>query len=269
MATPKPLFVVGSPRSGTTLIGATLATARLTADLGEYIGYDFSYRIAQGELGTMPGPATNDYLVELRQHAHDFPRKFARGKDWFLTSAPWNLLVANQIAVTEPEAIFVLCYRRVEGVSQSLKRSFDAGYYWAGSNTWQRINLWCKFYNAASNLPINRTVVLEYDELLDAPEASIEKMLDNLERLGFPGRSCDLSPLARSHATEFARSTVASIGKDGNIVWHAQPSRDVVGWTGQDRRILENHESYIAVSNSLCLFLEKARAYRRLLLRED
>jgi hypothetical protein len=58
----RPVFVVGSPRSGTTLAGALLGSAAGVSDLGEYAGYYFCHRTGPGELLPMPAKGMPRYV---------------------------------------------------------------------------------------------------------------------------------------------------------------------------------------------------------------
>ena len=163
------------------------------------------------ELTNMPAVGMAEYLSELQRHAQEFPRKLAERASWFITSAPWNLLVAKQLAENEKDALFVLVLRRVEGVCQSLERSFAAGNDWAGCDTASRIELWCKFYSNVFDLPQDKLVVIDYDLLCRSPERYIKKLQNDLENLGFPGRSCNLNVLKKVHAGgDLSRPSIVS-----------------------------------------------------------
>jgi hypothetical protein len=259
MMAPRPLLVVGSPRSGTTLIGTLVGSAVGAIDLGEYAGYDFCHRIARAEMADMPGAATRDYLRDLTRHAHDFPRQFGAGHEWFVASAPWNLLVAEQIRQAEPDALFVLCHRRVEGVCQSLRRSYESGRLWAGEHLVQRIDLWCDFYANVGSLPEGRTVILDYDQLCAAPRDSAEQLLGDLEALGYPARSSDLSVFARSHATQSDRPTVAALLPEGELTWTSRSSWDAGAWGNEDQVILDSHDRFRAIEAEVRRSMEQTR----------
>ncbi len=57
------LFVLGSPRSGTTLIGSYLASGARVLDLGEYGGFHLAHTVAPATLGAMPGSHRAEYLA--------------------------------------------------------------------------------------------------------------------------------------------------------------------------------------------------------------
>jgi len=259
----RPLIVVGSLRSGTTLAGTLLGSAPGVADLGEYPGYDFCYEVAPQVLAPMPTVTTDAYLAELRRHAHEFPKRWAeeRTAGWFVTSAPQNLRAAAQIQANEPDAVFVLCKRDVRGVCQSLQRSYEGGRSWLGRDTRARLDLWCRYYSSASSLPPRRTVVMDYDELCASPEAAYEMLCADLARFGFPIDSIDRDPLTRSHATDGERRpTSARRGSDGAFLWQSRPAYDPGTWTPDDEATVESHPEYGRVKQALDEFVRMVRA---------
>src|SRR5712692_4123414 len=96
----RPLLVVGSPRSGATLIGALLGSGPRVVNIGEYFGYYFCHRVALSEIGGVPTVEGTKYLAERQRYAHDFPKRQAlqRKASWFVASAPWTLLDARRVA---------------------------------------------------------------------------------------------------------------------------------------------------------------------------
>jgi hypothetical protein len=258
----RPTLVIGSPRSGTTLIGVCLGSAPGVADLGEYVGYDFCYRLAVAEMAAMPAVGMAEYLAELQQHALDFPRRLAvqRSANWFVASAPWNLLVAQQVAAAEPEALFVLCIRDVRGVCQSLARSYANGRTWVGADTSARVGLWRRFYAVAPQLPPTRTIVLDYDRLCADPEPVFYTLLADLVRLGFPADGIDLARLTESYANHHRpQPTIARRTRDGTLVWQRRMGWDPTCWSASDAAVLAADPHFPAVEADLRRFVSALR----------
>jgi hypothetical protein len=153
-----------------------------------------------------------------------------------VASAPVNLLVADVLAAREPAALFVLCLRRLEGVCQSLRRSYLDGYLWAGADAYRRVDLWCDLYEHALDLPKGRTVVLDYDALCAEPRASVARPQASLEAFGFPSRTIDVSLLARFHASQGpTRPTAARFDPGGALAWTGRKSWDEAHWLPEER----------------------------------
>src|SRR5437016_3417331 len=113
MKVAKPIFIVGSPRSGTTLIGNYVGSCPSVCSLGEYGGFYFSYGIAVREFRQMPTPYKDQYINELQEHALLFANKIAldHNSQFYSDSTPWNMLIAKELADALPNAIFILTLR--------------------------------------------------------------------------------------------------------------------------------------------------------------
>lgn len=254
---PRPIFVLGSPRSGTTLVGALVASAPGGLDLGEYAGYDFCLRVAVEEMGAMPALHTDVYLKELREHAFAFPRRLANAAAaaWFVVSAPWNLLVAESLAEEEADALFLLCVREARGVCQSLKRSYESGRRWAGATPDERLDLYSRFYASAPQLPRDRTVIFDFDHACTDPERAFRELTRDLLRLGFPGDRMNPAIATESHANPSAQPTIARRTEDGAVVWQARRAWDPGAWSAEEDEALARHARVADATAALARFV--------------
>lgn len=220
---PIPIVVLGSPRSGTTMLGAYISSSPKIADLGEYAGFDFAHRLAVDEMSTLPSLYTNDYITDLKRHAREFPNLVALSQKspWFCTSAPWNLLSAKSISDREKDAIFVLSVRDVRGVVLSLQESFESGRLWCGKSISDRIDLWIKFYRCAEQLPVDRTIVFNYDDFCEKPETTLAKFHHDLEKFEIAEGTLDISVFARGHAV--SNRTLKTVVFDSQGKWGFRP----------------------------------------------
>lgn len=238
------LFVVGSPRSGTTLIGRFLGSDPSVLDLGEYYGHYFAAVKAPAAFTRVPSDFADLYLAGLWQHSIAFSRQLTsdHGRRAFVDSTPWNLLLLQRLARDYPAAVFLVMLRSLPGVCQSLERSYAAGYQWAGASTRDRAAVWTDLYQHLPELPPGRTIAVSYDRLRQAPQETIERLLKALERHHGPSH-CDMSVLARSHATGAEpRSTLLSAGPGGHT-WTPAAPYDQSRWSEEDERELaaEDH----------------------------
>src|SRR5713226_1605535 len=104
----RPIFVVGSPRSGTTMMGNYIGTAQSVLNAGEYRALDIAYGTLRSQLtGALAGLVPPDweahrdqYVSEVQRHAADFIVRVAesKGRAAFCDSTPRNLLIATQLA---------------------------------------------------------------------------------------------------------------------------------------------------------------------------
>src|SRR5215469_18289617 len=108
--TPRAVFVLGVPRSGTTLIGNYLGSAPEVLNLAEYGGFYVANSVAPAVISRIPGYHHDAYLAEVRDHARTFAERLARraGCSWYLDHTPWNLEVASALAGEPQGALFVL-----------------------------------------------------------------------------------------------------------------------------------------------------------------
>jgi hypothetical protein len=228
----RPLFVVGSARAGTTMLGAWLASDPETYDVGEYRAFFVTHRLLRGLLvGIQPdGWQTNidRYVEEAKDHAAAFIAAIARdtGCDSYVDSSPRNLLIADELAVRFPEALFVLCLRHYSGVIQSLGRT---NWNWVPAAPAGRAGIWSRTYAEVHRLPPDRTVVISYDRLCAEPRDALAEFETELAARGIRVERLERRALAHSyaHPTGPARPTLAdATGRLSPI-----PSVDMERWT--------------------------------------
>ena len=211
------LFVVGSPRSGTTLIGSYLASGAHVLDLGEYGGFHLAHTVAPATLGAMPGSYRAQYLGDLVDHARRFAEEVtsSQGREWYCDTTPWNLLVADRLAAQLPDALFVLMLRHFAGTVQSLRRSFESGFTWAGETWADSARIWAHFYSSVGRVPADRTVAVSYDALTYEPETVLDLLRAWLDEQGYPTDDLDSGQLAVSHAPPSSgpRPTIGALGE--------------------------------------------------------
>lgn len=234
------IFVVGPPRTGTTMVGALLGSHRDVYCPGEYFGFYVAAAIVPNAIGRIPSTLREAYLVELRAHALSFAERASRsaGASVFCDATPWNLLIANTLA-RGTDALFVLCVRRPEGVVQSLARSYAAGFWWAGADVEQRAQLYCDFYVRVAQLPRERTIVFDYDRFCEEPAERTGALLRDVERaLGVDG-SFDHGVLVHPHApAPGANVPIATRLPDGRIAYRPRASYDADAVTEEARSLI-------------------------------
>jgi len=229
-----PIFVVGSPRSGTTLIGHYVGSHPSVCYLGEYAGFFFSHYIAVREYFRVPTPYKEQYIHELQEHAKLFASKVALKQAclFYCDSTPWNLMIARQLVDRLPNAVFILTLRHYSGVLQSLERSYESGYEWAGATWSERAALWHRFYSNTRHLPRERVFALSYDGLCADPEGVIASLNTTLEKWGLSVSEFDRGQFVKSHATSSThqRPTIGVRSKAGVVSFVSVPSIDSQRW---------------------------------------
>ncbi|KAI9855532.1 MAG: hypothetical protein M1813_009760 [Trichoglossum hirsutum] len=231
-----PVFVLGSCRSGTTLIGAYIGSSPEVLDMGEYFGFHLSHTVAKQECGRAPSPYRDAYLDSVRRHARSFASQLAAatGQRYFCDSTPWNLECAESVVSDMPGAIYILLVRHYAGVVLSLERSYEAGFPWAGATWKRRAEIWHHCYENARYLPQERTVPVSYDRLCVQPEETLREVHDRLRELGFPVETLNRASLAQRYATgpiDKSASRQIAVETPQGTAFQSVRSIDLERWT--------------------------------------
>jgi len=231
MTAPRAVFVLGVPRSGTTLIGNYLGSSPGVENLAEYGGFYVAYSIAPSVIERIPGFHHEAYLAELRQHARTFAERKAgeHGAAWYLDHTPWNLEVAARLAADLPDALFVLMLRHYAGTILSLHQ-----FHWGGDTWADSARLWATLCDQVLYLPDDRLIAVSYDALAEQPEETLAGLAAALDKQGFPTADLDQGVLTQSHAAVIGRPRpVIGAAGDGQAP-DLQPIRslDTQRWSG-------------------------------------
>jgi hypothetical protein len=258
----RPIFVVGSLRSGTTMIGNYLGSARSVLNAGEYRALHLAYLTLpfqlQGQLTGQSNPQRElhrltgltppdwephrlEYVREVQRHAAEFIVRVAREmhRTAFCDSSPRNILIHAALADQFPDALFVLTLRHYSGVIQSLVRQGtislvpgrESSTQWFDPTAVAAAVLWNQHNEAALRLPRDRTVVFGYDRFCADPEPVLARFKADLAAAGFPTDELDEEVFAISHATDASRprATVGRAGQHG-VRMTILPSYDPLAW---------------------------------------
>jgi Sulfotransferase family len=227
---PRALFVLGAPRSGTTLIGNYLGSAPRVTNLAEYGGFYVAHSIVPSVITRLPGFEHEDYLAEVKQHALAFAEGVAaaHGSSWYCDSTPWNLEIAAELARVLPDALFVLMLRHYSGTILSLRPLPWAGDSWEGV-----ARLWAEINSRTAALPEDRLITVGYEALVEEPERTLPLLLAAAESHGFDTAELDARMLTLSHAAVVGRPRPTIGVIDGDMVrLQPIPSLDTERWSG-------------------------------------
>ena len=229
----RPIFVLGAPRSGTTLIGNYIGSCRSVYNVGEYRAFYVTRAMLPAQITGISPPAWDAqrlrYLEEVQEHAGRFIEGVARdaGCTAYCDATPMNVYVGRELARLYPRALFILTLRHFTGVVQSLERNY---FPWVEPTWTGRAQVWDASYKSSAALPRERTIPISYDRLCAEPAATMARFKKRLATARFPVDELDDKVLADSHATAPGgrRLTVADPA-DGSF--HSIPSFDASSWT--------------------------------------
>lgn len=208
-----PVFVVGCPRSGTTVLGSCLAAHPELGGGKESLFFLDCWRILNDlHVGNNPQGSTplRDYvssqqLIEIIGNFTDSlvtGLLLKTGKPRFVDHTPWYVACIPFLRLLYPDCKIVHVVRDGRHVVASLQISFSKGRSWAGKSIEESAQLWTSLVTSGFDngrlLPRENYIEVRYEDLLCAPEEFLKSLL---EALDLPWNNQVLLPLAKPHAT--------------------------------------------------------------------
>lgn len=191
----RPLFIVGSPRSGTTVLGKSLGLHSLIASSEESLFLLHMWRIYSDlYMGDNRRKTTNlkDYLssdqllLTIGNFSDEIFGNFLakENKHIYLDHSPWYGSIASFIKVIYPDAQFIHIIRDGREVVRSLSHSYAKGFQWAGSSIEYRTGIWKNSVENClkikENYP-NDYYEIYYKDLIESPEQSFKDICKKLD----------------------------------------------------------------------------------------
>jgi len=204
-----PIFVVGLPRSGTTLIDRILSSHSQVASVGET---QFVQMVLRRESGVVSEEKMTPAMIEamserdlacLRDGYLDALDYRLGNRPYFVDKLPFNVLYAGFIAKAFPDARIVLVNRDPMDVCFAMYKQV---FTWAYKFSYTLDGL-ARFYPAYAaladhwrNVLGDRLVEVSYETLVRAPEETTRALLDALG-LGFEAACLDAEQNPSATAT--------------------------------------------------------------------
>lgn len=243
-----PIFVIGSPRSGTTLVGKCLGAhpAIACADESTFLLnlwhlYSCWFKGQNSrQWRPLAGYVDEPALLEsTRVFVESILRSLAekQGRTIPLDHTPWYTALVPFIAALFPRARFVHVIRDGRAVVASLAHNYQTGRKWSGANVEQRAQLWATMVQAGLRgralAPAGRYFELRYERLCEEPVKELSALLP---ALGLPFSTEVLKPLAVPHAGPSRPNAVIARFKQDRLVVRAFEKRDwPAGWSREMR----------------------------------
>ncbi|MFD0580834.1 sulfotransferase family protein [Dactylosporangium darangshiense] len=220
-----PIFVVGSPRSGTTLVGRAIGAHPDVANVEEslFLTYfhDMIFDLHLG-LGRWPiTPLARLSTADMIEHVGAFADALLAGSansqrhSRIVDHTPWYGAMAPLVDALFPGCVFVHVIRHGVAVVKSLEHSYAAGRRWAGGTVAERAMLWSTMVERCSEIgqhvASTRFVAVHYEQLCDDPTSTLKSLLS---AIGLVWDPTVLLPLAEPHATPSRVNWRGPVGAD-------------------------------------------------------
>jgi len=190
-----PIFIVGLPRSGTTLVASTLAQLTDVRDRGELNWVPMLYALLaeQGQLQNPRALASVAGIIRAQMHRDDAPARY------YIDKNPLNLRYLDFIAACFPNAKIVHCQRGARDTALSIWMQHfaheDLGFAYDFA-TIADVQKGCEMLMAhwQSRLPLS-ILDVDYERFVAEPNAQRQQLQDFL---GPPTQPSSVKPTAES-----------------------------------------------------------------------
>src|SRR5690606_9523113 len=183
---PAPVFILGQPRSGTTLLERILGGAPEVADAGELRDFGYQARVLTG----LPGSGMPDLallqalesadLAELGRRYLAHTRWRAGGKRYYTDKLPANFVWLGHIARALPQARFLHLVREPMDVCFSNLKELFANAYPHSYDQVEMAGHFCRYHRLMAHwrqaFP-ERVLDVEYQALVTDPEGQARRVL--------------------------------------------------------------------------------------------
>lgn len=251
VAIERPVFVVGCPRSGTTLVGRCLGGHPDLATGDESIVLtDFWRMLIELHFGANPrawAPLRDvvplpEFVETIGAFTDRVLRGFLRDRDpsrtRYVDHTPWYAGCIPLLDALYPDCRVVHVVRDGRDVVASLSRSYELGFAWCGATIARRASVWTRLVGAALHhgprLSGNRYLEVRYETIERDPEGTLRHIV---EALGERWHAGVLEALAVAHASPSrADAPLATRARDGTVSLRprAARARDET-WSDDDR----------------------------------
>ena len=183
-----PIFIVGMPRTGTTVLERILGGHAQVADAGELNDFQHAASLASDRFIQLP-PVPTDLVALAAVNPEDIGRNYLErtahryaGKSHLIDKNPQNFFAAGLIAEALPQArILCLVREPADACFSNLKELFAPGAYAYSYDLEQLADHYARFRQLLAHwrttLPQAQFLEVAYEELVAEPERVSERVL--------------------------------------------------------------------------------------------
>ena len=232
-----PVFIVGLPRSGTTLTEQILSSHPAVAAAGEQPFWGIRARKMLYGPDGLPDP---DALSGIADEYIGLLRRFGPSASRVTDKAPLNFATLGVLRLALPDARIIHCRRHpldtclsiyFTDFSSSLGFAFDKGHIAFMHRQYERLMAhWRRV------LPANRFIELDYENLIADSEAEIRRLVD------FLGLAWDDACLAHERNTRVVRTASVWQARQPIYKTSLERWRRYEPWLGEMRELLPNSQ---------------------------
>ncbi|MBA4801325.1 MAG: sulfotransferase [Euryhalocaulis sp.] len=192
---PGPIFVIGLPRSGTSLVEQILSSHSSVAGCGETLAVrESAYKSGLLVKDALPRTIRADAIGRFAENYIAAMESAAKGKPFFVDKMPANFQFAGLIARAFPDAPILHCTRDLRDIAVSAyTRFFPSGLSWTYS--WRAITHYFAMHRALMDewerRHPGRIRQVSYSSLVTDPDAAVRGLL---EHCGLPWEEAALTP---------------------------------------------------------------------------
>jgi len=189
-----PIFIIGMPRTGTTLVTTLLSRSSDVRDRGElnWIPAVYAQLAAAGRLNDADALLACARLVEIQMRRDDAPAR------WYIDKNPLNFAYVDFILALFPDARFVYCRRDARDTALSIWMQHfaheDLGFAYDFSTISQVDKDHRRFVQRWTTQFASRIFALDYEALVNDADAQADRLADFLSiesGLRNPGKTAD------------------------------------------------------------------------------
>ncbi len=173
-----PIFVVGMPRSGTTLIEQIVSSHRLVTGAGELDYVEFF----GSAMATGCSDISHEALLNFRHNYLEKLKRHSGGKQFITDKMPQNFRYIGLLAAAFPEAKFIHVKRHSSAVCWGNFKTYfsakDLGYAWAMDDIVTYFKLYQNLMEFWDSVLHRRIYNLDYELLTDNQEPETRKLID-------------------------------------------------------------------------------------------